>query len=371
MNTRHRIQSLLLVVALGVVAAPATWSYGDELDSAQRELEIAEASDEQLADELDGMEAELAERRDVADAARAEAVAATTAVKRVESQVARLVRRVDTTQSVLDDRIADTYMHAGDGRNMPLPEGNEEALDVLRRETLAVNLAVADDELIERLDVARSDLRERQEALEVAEAQAVERAVTAEAAADAVETAVGRKQELRTTLQTRIRNLRAEVDALAEEQARIERIIERRVEAPLPATEAASPVSVPTATSATGFAWPLSGNVTSGYGYRWGRMHTGIDIDGSTGQPIRAAKAGTVISAGYMNGYGNTTVIDHGGGISTLSAHQSGFAASPGARVSQGQVIGYVGCTGNCYGDHLHFEVRVDGSPQDPMNYLP
>jgi murein DD-endopeptidase MepM/ murein hydrolase activator NlpD len=359
------------VVALGVVATPATWSYGDELDSAQRELEIAEASDDQLADELDRLESEMAGKQDAAAAARDEAVAATAAVDSVRDQVARLVRRVVTTQSVLDERIADSYMHAGDGRLMPLPEGNEGALDVLRREALSVNLALADDELIEKLGVARTDLKEREVALEVAETQALERAAHAETAAEAVEAAVERKQDVRTTLHTRIRNLRAEVDALAGEQARIARIIERRDRPPVPSAPAASPVSVPAETSGSGFAWPLSGTVTSGYGYRWGRMHTGIDIDGTTGQPIRASKDGTVISAGYMNGYGNTTVVEHSGGISTLYAHQSGFAATPGSRVSQGQVIGYVGCTGNCYGDHLHFEVRVNGSPDDPMKYLP
>lgn len=123
--------------------------------------------------------------------------------------------------------------------------------------------------------------------------------------------------------------------------------------------------------SGAGFIWPLNGPITSGYGSRWGRMHTGIDIDGYTGQPIVASKAGKVILSSYYSGYGNTVIIDHGGGISTLYAHMSGFNTSSGSSVGQGQVIGYVGCTGSCTGDHLHFEVRVNGSPVDPMQYLP
>lgn len=125
------------------------------------------------------------------------------------------------------------------------------------------------------------------------------------------------------------------------------------------------------APSASGFIWPLNNSVTSYYGSRWGRMHTGIDIDGYSGEPIVASKSGTVISAGSMSGYGNAVVIDHGGGISTLYAHMSEFGTSSGASINQGQLVGYVGCTGSCTGDHLHFEVRVNGSPTDPMDYLP
>jgi murein DD-endopeptidase MepM/ murein hydrolase activator NlpD len=124
-------------------------------------------------------------------------------------------------------------------------------------------------------------------------------------------------------------------------------------------------------TSSQGFIWPLNGPVTSGYGYRWGRLHAGIDISGYTGQPIVSAKAGVVIEAGSMGGYGNATIIDHGGGIATLYGHQTSISVGAGERVSQGEVIGTVGSTGYSTGPHLHFEVRVNGSPQNPMNYLP
>jgi murein DD-endopeptidase MepM/ murein hydrolase activator NlpD len=123
--------------------------------------------------------------------------------------------------------------------------------------------------------------------------------------------------------------------------------------------------------SATGFMWPLNGAITSYYGPRWGSMHTGIDIDGTTGQPIVASKDGVVSMAAPFSGYGNAVIIDHGGGIQTLYGHLSAFAVSAGQTVSQGQVVGNVGCTGSCTGDHLHFEVRVNGSPVDPLNYLP
>ena len=121
--------------------------------------------------------------------------------------------------------------------------------------------------------------------------------------------------------------------------------------------------------SASGFIWPVSGPVVSPFGMRWGRMHEGIDIGVGYGTPIAAAASGTVIYAGWMGGYGNLIIIDHGGGIATAYGHQSSFAVG-GGHVSQGQIIGYVGCTGHCFGPHLHFEVRVNGSPVDPLGYL-
>jgi murein DD-endopeptidase MepM/ murein hydrolase activator NlpD len=121
--------------------------------------------------------------------------------------------------------------------------------------------------------------------------------------------------------------------------------------------------------------WPVNGPITSPFceARSWERCHPGIDIGVPAGTPIRAAAAGRVAllqSAGASGGYGNFTCIQHSGSLSTCYAHQSSFATSLGANVSQGQVIGYVGCTGLCFGDHLHFEVRVNGSVVNPMAYL-
>jgi murein DD-endopeptidase MepM/ murein hydrolase activator NlpD len=118
------------------------------------------------------------------------------------------------------------------------------------------------------------------------------------------------------------------------------------------------------------YIWPVNGPVVSPFGQRWGRLHAGIDIAVPAGTPIRAAAGGRVAMAGWMGGYGQYTCIQHGGGVATCYAHQSSIGVGTGASVKQGQVIGAVGCTGHCFGDHLHFEVRVGGSPVDPMGYL-
>ena len=121
--------------------------------------------------------------------------------------------------------------------------------------------------------------------------------------------------------------------------------------------------------SSSGLIWPVNGPITSGFGWRWGRMHEGIDIGASCGTPIHAAAAGTVIFSGWMDGYGNFVIIDHGNGLATAYGHQSAIYVSGGS-VSQGQTIGAVGSTGHSTGCHLHFEVRVNGSPVDPLGYL-
>jgi murein DD-endopeptidase MepM/ murein hydrolase activator NlpD len=100
------------------------------------------------------------------------------------------------------------------------------------------------------------------------------------------------------------------------------------------------------------------------------RMHTGIDFGATTGTPIRAAADGVVVVAGERGGYGNTVILDHGNALATLYAHQSRIAVAEGQSVAKGAIVGYVGSTGLATGPHLHFEVRVNGNPVDPMRYL-
>jgi murein DD-endopeptidase MepM/ murein hydrolase activator NlpD len=124
-----------------------------------------------------------------------------------------------------------------------------------------------------------------------------------------------------------------------------------------------------------GLIWPVNGPITSPFceARAWESCHPGIDIGVPGGTPIRAAAAGRVAlmqGVAVSGGYGNFTCIQHTSVMSTCYAHQSRFATSVGAHVSQGQVIGYVGCTGRCFGDHLHFEVRINGSVVNPMGYL-
>lgn len=119
------------------------------------------------------------------------------------------------------------------------------------------------------------------------------------------------------------------------------------------------------------FVWPTAGTLTSGFGYRWGRLHAGIDLAADEGTPVRAAQAGRTVSAGWRSGYGYTVVLDHGHGYTTLYAHLADYEVEAGQYVRAGQLIGYVGDTGYSFGAHLHFEIRLHGQAVNPLQYLP
>ena len=166
------------------------------------------------------------------------------------------------------------------------------------------------------------------------------------------------------TLDEEIARFESELDGLESEQGRIKRRI---------AAEQASRLA---SVSSSGFVRPVPGAVTSAFGPRYhpvlgySRNHTGVDMAAGHGQPIKAARSGTVILAATWGGYGRTIVIDHGGGVSTLYAHQASLNVSYGDTVEAGEVIGKVGTSGLSTGPHLHFEVRLGGDPVDPAPYL-
>jgi murein DD-endopeptidase MepM/ murein hydrolase activator NlpD len=179
------------------------------------------------------------------------------------------------------------------------------------------------------------------------------------------EAAVAAKRSLLAKVESRADRLRRIHEQLARESARIEFLL---------AAEAFGPV--PDALANGRLAWPAQGPMTSGFGPRThpifgdSRVHTGIDIAAPYGAPVWAAARGVVVYVGTLSGYGNTIIVDHGGGLATTYNHLSGFLTGSGTSVARGEPIGRVGCTGYCTGPHLHFEVRVDGTPVDPLPYL-
>lgn len=192
------------------------------------------------------------------------------------------------------------------------------------------------------------------------------------------------QQQIERELQAEIKRIQEENERKRkeEEERRIQEEARRRQEAEANNTEYVPQAVAPTVTySDTGFIWPVPSvrNMTDGYGERWiveeqrSNFHKGIDITkpGCAGQTVVASAGGTVIQAGDKgNGYGNCVIIDHGDGISTLYAHNNSVAVSVGDTVAQGQAIAYIGHTGYAYGDHSHFEVRINGEHTNPLNYV-
>lgn len=208
---------------------------------------------------------------------------------------------------------------------------------------------------VERIEAARDEIEARRAELARTRAELEAREAELDAARD-------QKAAALDTVHSNIQKLEGDIgDIQGQIQAQIQAASSTSA-TPLPAG--------PIQGAAGGWIWPVNGTVSSPFGWRWGRMHEGIDIAVPAGTPIRAARAGTVILAAPTGGYGNYTCIDHGGGLSSCYAHQSSFATSAGAQVDQGEVIGYVGCTGSCFGDHVHFEIRVNGAAVDALGYL-
>jgi len=174
------------------------------------------------------------------------------------------------------------------------------------------------------------------------------------------------KQRALASVRTERQHLEGALSSLKAEQAKIQATLQRAAGAlPAGAIKRGNGSMI----------WPVNGPITSPFceARAWERCHPGIDIGVPSGTPIRAAAAGKVTlqqSAGASGGYGNYTCISHTATLSTCYAHQSSFSVSLGANVSQGQVIGLSGCTGLCFGPHLHFEVRINGAVTNPLNYL-
>jgi murein DD-endopeptidase MepM/ murein hydrolase activator NlpD len=249
----------------------------------------------------------------------------------------------------------------------------DEALDMVD----FVNLIGAEDKKI-AAEVKRAKLEMQAQRAQTKrvrlKVQGDERALAARASQEqeARDALVGARNDLAQTKNEQAANLSklsAKDQALADEIAQ-EQASSAALATAIRAAQAQANQG-PTATpSSAGLIWPVNGPVTSPFGPRWGSFHQGIDIGAPTGTPIAAAAAGTVIYCGWEAGYGNLVVIDHGGNLATAYGHQSSIAVSCGQHVEQGQTIGYVGCTGHCFGPHLHFEVRINGSPVDPLGYL-
>ena len=212
-----------------------------------------------------------------------------------------------------------------------------------------------------------AQLAEQQELVAQAEELRASRALAAADAQQRAEELGSRKDDLESDeeeLAALVERQQAE-EQRREEEAERRRRAQSRAAAPSPAAPATSAPS-----GGGGWRWPMCAPVTSEYGPRWGRMHRGIDLGAPVGTPIRSIRGGTVIFAGWQGGYGRMTLIDHGNGVVSAYAHQSRFAVGQGARVSSGQVIGYIGMTGSTTGPHLHLETRVGGSAVNPRQYL-
>jgi murein DD-endopeptidase MepM/ murein hydrolase activator NlpD len=382
----------LLVLLAAAPAAPAA-DLQTELEAKQSKLEKVEERKGVLTttiagfkDKIDRLTVEVADIR-TREAAVRERLAAKQAelddaVAVLDTAQGRLVRvraHLKRALGALRARLVAMY-EAGSPDVISVIVGSSSLDDLAARTEYLDRLHGMDEAVVGRV----TDLRDRVRGLVTRLRESKERI---EAARDAIAAETEALTAARSALQRRQAALvRARHDreaALAKVGEHEEELdgsvaaIQAKIAAQLVATGSAPLPAGPIKGGSGSMIWPVDGPVVSGFGPRTingsYEYHPGIDIAVPEGTPIRAALGGTVSlqqSEAESGGYGNYTCLDHGGGLSTCYAHQSSFAVSLGQSVSQGDVIGYTGCTGYCFGPHLHFEVRINGSVTDPMGYL-
>jgi murein DD-endopeptidase MepM/ murein hydrolase activator NlpD len=351
------------LVFTGVLAPNAfAQSSNDKRVKAARELKALQASDAQLAQAVKTLDAQVQATDLQTESARQSVKAARISLNLAESRLHQAESALARVRGQLVSRALAEYKQQGSLDNSL--GSSADISEAIRRRALLDHVTKVDNDVIDELHATREDLMRQRAAAQRAKALADARERVVEQRLAALVRDRASRGRLSAALEKRIAEVRAEAVAIQGDDSAVRRILGT-------SGGPADGGTVVGKTSKFGLQWPLKGRLTSGFGRRWGRLHAGIDIAAPKGTPIHAAKAGTVVFAGQMHGYGNVVIIDHGGGLSTLYGHQSRLGSSRGQRVAQGQTIGYVGSTGHSTGNHCHFETRINGRPQNPRSFLP
>jgi len=348
---------------------------GDRLESAEIAATAAKAS----SDRLDG---EIAEREAALLTVRAELADSF-------AQLTETRSKRDTAKREAETWAKQAYM--GGGSAQPSIAFSATAivdvsvgvayLDVLTGFSSSAadrySSVVASEELeeavVKRLEI---DVVQEVEELVSTKAEFEEAAATYATASEVLGVELADHQALLDSVDQAVEEFEGELASLSREQASIRGKIAVAAAASAPKDPAPTAVAVQPPRRPGKLLRPVPGVIESGFGPRVHpitgktRMHTGLDMHGDAGTPIRAAEDGKVIFSGLKGGYGKAIMIDHGGGMVTLYAHQSKLLVKEGQRVAAGDVIGLIGSTGLSTGPHLHFEVRINGDPVDAAKYL-
>jgi murein DD-endopeptidase MepM/ murein hydrolase activator NlpD len=373
---RHRagvaVALAALVAALALGASAIAQDIQGEIDSKQSQLDAAKSKRgvlsteiERYSNQISQLEGEVATLRNREAIVRVELEQKQAELDRERDHLEVLRARLKRSVDVLEERLVAIYK-SDDPDVLTVILESDGFSDLLERYEYLNRIEEQDSDIINRVRELRNETKDAVQRIRVArdEIAAKKREltrtrVTLEAREADLEAARASKADTVSQIDSNIKRLEGDIGDL---QGQIQRQLQSSATPTLPAG--------PVRGGSGSMIWPVDGPVTSPFGMRWGRMHEGIDIAVPAGTPIRAAKSGVVALAAPTGGYGNYTCINHGGSLSTCYAHQSRYAASVGDSVGQGAVIGYVGCTGSCFGDHLHFEVRVNGAATDPLGYL-
>lgn len=294
-------------------------------------------------------------------------------LKTAQNSLAKAQARLEEQLEMLNARLRDTYKN-GEVSYLEVMLGAEDFSDFIKRLDFLSLIIQQDTELVRAIEIQKAEIEERKVALEIKQKQMKELEAATQAKQEEMKIQADNKERILVRVRAEKAAYEQALDELEETSRDLESVIRN-----LQARQSYRP---PTASGSAvrksngRMVWPTAGRVTSPFGYRvhpiFGtrKLHTGIDIAAPNGTPIMAGDEGVVIYSGWMRGYGQVLIVDHGGGISTLYAHCSSLLVGDGTHVKRDQIIARVGSTGFSTGPHLHFEVRANGSPVNPMSWL-
>lgn len=324
----------------------------------------------ELQQKIDNVSEEKRAIDEAADAAikehqalKAELDATEVRMKENEDTLQGLQKDYDDKRQALGKRVRDIYIH-GQISYLDVLFGAKDFNDLMTRMDLLKRIIRRDYNLVTEVAAVKDQLELAQAELEKDRETQAEQESRAHKARLDMEEKVGRQQALIERLKTDKALIDQQYEELMAASRQVGAMIRERGDGGVQASGSGAMI------------WPISGPVTSEFGWRVHpitgsqRFHSGVDIGGDYGQSVHAAQSGTVEYAGWISGYGNAVIINHGGGITTLYGHNQSLAVSEGQSVSQGQTIAYCGSTGNSTGPHCHFEVRRNGEPVSPYSYL-
>src|SRR5215211_661497 len=301
-----------------------------------------------------------------------------------QDRLVRLRARLEEATDVLATRLVEIYKDDEPDVLTVILESDGFA-DMLDRTAFLERISKQDRAIVTRVRELKRQTKELTDQLgeleeqkqAAADAILAQKNEVAEARARLVErqgdlaAARGERRTLLASAREDREHLEGDLRALEREQAAVQaRIRAAQASAAGSSGGGGGSANAPIKRGSGGLIWPVNGPMVSPFGQRWGRLHAGVDIAVPSGTPVHASQSGRVIIAGAVGGYGNYICIAHGGSLSTCYGHNSSLGVSQGQSVKQGQVIASSGCTGHCFGPHVHFETRINGSPVDPMGYL-
>lgn len=372
--------TVLAAVLLGAqLASPVTWAESiedkkAELEDIQQQMDAKDAQREQKKQEIgNAVERLVAAQNELAEAKRKlaeiESRQRALEIKIRQNEASLKAKEADynKTRQVYMKRLRDIYEN-GQVNYLDVLLGSTDFRDFASRMYLLQRVIRRDFNLIDTLNTQREALEQQKAILDgnKKELDAIHAEATAEQKVIAQKT-VERQALYEQALAEKAR-LDAEYEELQRNSQEITAMIQRMEEEGRLAAQAHGSGQ---------FMWPVNGEITSPFGWRvhpiWGTQifHAGLDIGADYGEPVHAADSGTVVYAGWMGGYGNAVMVDHGGGLVTLYGHNSSITVSEGQQVGKGETIALAGSTGNSTGPHCHFEVRVHGEVTSPLQYLP